>query len=253
MLWQQTLEKMRAMKLRGMVKGVEDQQNSKGHHDMSFEERLGCLVDYEHLDRENRKLDTRLRMAKFRQQACMEDVDFKHKRNLNRAQFLEFAKCRWAKEHKNILLTGPTGVGKSYLACALGNKACLEGFKVQYIRVPRFLTELTIGKGDGSYIKTMRALSKVDVLILDDWGIAKLTDDQRKEFLEVMEDRYELKSTIITSQIPVKNWHDIIGDSTIADAILDRIVHNSYRVELDGPSLREKDAKELEEKDRVKK
>ena len=253
MLWQQTLEMMREMKLRGMVKGAQEQENSKGHEGMSFEERLGHLIDYEHLDRENRKLSTRLRQAKFRQQACVEDINFKHKRNLNKSQFLELAKCRWIKEHKNILLTGPTGVGKSYLACALGNKACLEGFKVQYIRVPRFLTEIMIGKGDGSYLKIMKGLSKVDVLILDDWGISKLTDEQRREFLEVMEDRYELKSTIITSQIPVKSWHEVIGDSTIADAILDRIVHNSYRLDIDGPSLREKDAKEKENKGRVKK
>ncbi len=253
MLWQQTLEKMMAMKLRGMIKGVEEQQNSKGHQEMSFEERLGYLIDYEYLDRENRKLSTRLRQAKFRQQACMEDVDFKYNRNLNRSQFLELGKCRWIKEHKNIIFTGPSGVGKSYLACALGNKACLEGYKVQYIRVPRFLTELMIGKGDGSYLKMMKGLSRIDVLILDDWGIAKLTDEQRKEFLEVMEDRYELKSTIITSQIPVKNWHDVIGDSTIADAILDRIVHNSYRIELDGESMRKKDTKVEETKGRVKK
>lgn len=252
MLWQQTLEKMRELRLGGMVKGVEEQINGSGHDGLSFEERLGHLVDHEYLDRENKKLSTRLRQAKLRQQACIEDVDYKHKRNLNRAQFLELGKCRWIKDKKNIIFTGPAGVGKSYLACALGNKACLEGYKVQYIRVPRFLTELTIAKGDGSYLKMMRAIGKVDVLILDDWGISKLTDEQRKEFLEVMEDRYELKSTIITSQIPVKNWHDIIGDSTIADAILDRIVHNSYRIELDGDSLR-KNAKVEDGKGRVKK
>jgi len=252
MLWQQTLEKMREMKLRGMLKGAEEQESSTGYKKMSFEDRLGHLVDHEHLERENRRLSARLRQAKFRQQATMEDVDFKYRRNLVRSQFMEFGKCRWIKEHKNIILTGPSGVGKSYLACAIGNKACLEGYKVQYIRVPRFLTELMIGKGDGSYLKMMKALSRVDVLILDDWGIAKLTDEQRKEFLEVMEDRYELKSTIITSQIPVKNWHDVIGDSTIADAILDRIVHNAYRIELNGESMRKKDTKEDERKDRVK-
>lgn len=252
MLWQQTLEKMRELKLRGLLKGAEEQINGSGYHDLSFEERLGYLIDYEYLDRENRKLATRLRQAQLRQQACMEDVDYKHKRNLNRTQFLELGKCKWVKDKKNIIFTGPAGVGKSYLACALGNKICLEGYKVQYIRVPRFLTELTIAKGDGSYLKMMRGMAKVDVLILDDWGISKLNDEQRKEFLEVIEDRYELKSTIITSQIPVKSWHEIIGDSTIADAILDRIVHNSYRIELDGDSLR-KNAKVEDEKGRVKK
>ena len=243
MLWQQTLERLRAMKLRGMAKGLEEQENSKGHQAMSFEERLGYLVDYEYLERENRKLSSRLRQANFRQQACMEDVDYKYKRNLNRSNFLELGKCNWIREHKNIILTGPSGVGKSYLACALGNKACLEGFKVLYIRVPRFLTELLIGKGDGSYLKLLKSFSRVDVLILDDWGLSNLTDEQRKEFLEVMEDRYELKSTIITSQVPVKNWHEVIGDSTIADAILDRVVHNSYRIELSGDSMRKKGLK----------
>lgn len=254
MLWEQTLERMRMLKLLGMQKGIEEQKNNTLYNEMSFEERIGHLIEYEHLERENRRLSSRLRQAKFRQQASIEDVNFRHKRNLNKRQLVELSKCRWIKEHKNVFLTGPTGVGKSYLACALGNKACLEGFKVQYIRVSRFLTELMIGKGDGSYLKILRSLSKVDVLILDDWGISRLTDEQRKEFLEIMEERYELKSTIITSQIPVNKWHEIIGDSTIADAIMDRIVHNSYRIELDGDSLRKKNKpKENDKEDRLKK
>lgn len=238
MLLEPTLDKLKELKFWGMIKALEEQLEGRGANKMSFEERLGLLVDREIEERDNRKLKTRLRQAKFKQQACIEDLEFKASRNLDRSTVLGLAKCKWIKEHHNILITGLTGVGKSYLACALGHKACLEGFKTVYVRVTRLLSELGVARGDGRYEKMMMSLSKADVLILDDWGLNKLNDRERRDFLEIMEDRYELRSTIITSQVPVGKWHDLVGDSTIADAILDRIVHNSYRIELKGESMR---------------
>lgn len=249
MLWQQTLEKMRELKLLGMLQGLKSQSESKSFNKLDFEERLGLLVDQEYLDRENRRIKSRIRQAKMRQPACVEDVDFRARRNLNKSQFMNLVNCKWIKEHHNLIVTGPTGVGKSYLGCALGHKACLNGHKVLYMRLPRFLAEVGLSRGDGSYLRLMKSLTKVDLLILDDWGLSKLTDDQRKDFLEVMEDRYELRSTIITSQLPVSKWHEIIGESTIADAILDRLVHNSYRIELAGESMRKNKVKEENKKD----
>jgi len=238
MLTLPTLEKMRQLKLNGMVKAFEEQSKSSNYSKLSFEERLGHLVEQEALDRDNRKLSTRLKSAKLKHDACVENLDFKSNRKLERGMVLSLAQCKWIKEHRNILITGLTGVGKSFLACALAHKACLEGFSSLYLRVPKLLTELAVAHGDGRYQKIMTALSKVDVLIVDDWGLSKLNETERKDFLEIIEDRHELKSTIVTSQIPVKHWHELIGDSTIADAILDRLVHNSYRIELDGPSRR---------------
>lgn len=223
------------MKMSAMLDGAKNQKEQRSYDQMSFEERFGELVD-----RENRRLKSRVRQAKMRQQAYVADVDFRARRNLKKSDFLSLAKCSWIKEKRNLLITGPTGVGKSYLSCALGHQACLDGYKTLYIRLPRFLTELTIARGDGSYIKLLKSLLKVDLLVIDDWGLSNFTDDQRRDFLEVMEDRYEMKSTLITSQLPVKSWYDVIGESTVADAILDRLVHNSYRIELKGESLRKK-------------
>lgn len=248
MLWEQTLDKLKELKLFGMIQGLKRQEESKEYKKMDFEERVSLLVDQEYLDRENRRVRSRIRQAKMRQQACIEDIDFRARRNLNKTQFMSLSKCNWIKDHHNLIITGPTGVGKSYLSCALGHKTCLEGYKTLYVRLPRFLSELGVSRGDGSYLKLMRSLTKVDLLILDDWGLSKLTDDQRKDFLEVMEDRYELRSTIITSQLPVSNWHEVIGESTVADAILDRLIHNSYRIELTGESMRKNKIKEVKEK-----
>lgn len=235
-----TLDKLRELKFWGMLKELEMQINSKNAAKLSFEERLGLLVDQELMEREDRRLKSRLRQAKFKQRACIEDINFKHPRNLDRQLLINLSKCKWIKEHRNVIITGLTGVGKSYIACALGHRSCLEGYKSMYVRVTRLLSDLAIARGDGRYEKIMKLLSKVDLLILDDWGLKKLNDQERRDFLEIMEDRYDLRSTIITSQIPVNNWHALIGDSTIADAILDRVVHNSYRIELKGESLRKK-------------
>lgn len=238
MLTVPTLEKMRELKLSGMMKAFEEQSKSSSYLKLSFEERLGHLVEQEYLDRENRRLSSRLKNAKLKHDACVENLDFKNNRNLDKNLVLSLAQCKWIKEHKNILITGLTGVGKSFLACSLAHKACLEGFSSLYLRVPKLLVELSVARGDGRYQRLMTSLAKIDVLIIDDWGLSKLNEVERKDFLEIIEDRHELRSTIVTSQIPVKHWHELIGDSTIADAILDRLVHNSYRVELDGPSRR---------------
>lgn len=238
MLLAPTLDKLRELKFWGMLKALEEQLTSNSSKKMSFDERLGFLVDEELMDRENRRLKSRLRQARLKQKACIEDIDFKHPRNLNKSVIMDLSKCKWIKDHHNILITGLTGVGKSYIACALGHRACLNGYKSMYIRISRLLTELSVTRGDGSYEKLMKAIGKVDLLILDDWGLNTLNGQERRDFLEIMEERYDLKSTIITSQVPVGKWHELIGDSTIADAILDRLIHNSYRIELDGDSLR---------------
>ncbi len=238
MLLSPTLDKLRELKFLGMLKEFEEQLRSKSRQKMSFDERLGLLIDQEILERENRRLNSRLRQASLKQQASIEDIDFRHPRNLDKSTMMSLANCKWIKEHHNILITGLTGVGKSYIGCALGHKACLEGYKTIYIRLSRLLSNLIVARGDGRYEKIMKNLAKADLLIIDDWGLNKLNEQERRDFLEIMEDRYDQKSTIITSQVPVKKWHDLIGNSTIADAILDRIVHNSYRIELKGESMR---------------
>lgn len=238
MLLSPTLEKLRQMKLTGMAQGLEEQQNSKAYHSLVFEERLGHLVDKEKELREDRKLTSRLARAKLKQQACLEDVNYSHSRGLDRTLIRKLSTCAWIKEHHNLVITGLTGVGKSYIACALAHKACMDGFTSLYYRSSRLFTDLETAKADGRYPRVLQALAKVDLLIIDDWGLSKLNAREERELLEVMEDRYELKSTIFASQVPVKEWHELIPNKTIADAILDRVVHNSYRIELHGESLR---------------
>lgn len=249
MLLSPTLDKLRELKFWGMLKAFEEQLQSSSAKKMSFEDRLGLLVDEELMDRENRRLKSRLRQAHLKQSACIEDIDFKHSRNLDKKLIMDLAKGKWIKDHHNILITGLTGVGKTYIACALGHRACIKGYRAIYLRIPRLLSDLSVARGDGRYEKLMKSFSKVDLLILDDWGLSKLNCQERRDFLEIMEDRYDLKSTILTSQIPVNKWHDLIGDSTIADAILDRLIHNSYRLDLKGDSLR-KNKKQVKVKEK---
>jgi len=238
MLLSPTLEKLRQMKLTGMAEGLEEQQKQRSYEKLVFEERLGHLVDKEKELRENKKLTGRLARAKLKQEASLEDINYAHVRGLDRTLIRKLSTSSWIKEHHNLVITGLTGVGKSFIACALAHKACLDGYTSLYLRAPRLFTDLETAKADGRYQRVLQAMAKVDLLIIDDWGLSKLNSREERELLEVMEDRYELKSTIFASQVPVKEWHELIPNKTIADAILDRVVHNSYRIELSGESLR---------------
>ena len=243
MLKHPTLDKLHALKLAGMAAALADQSTIPDITDLSFEERLGLLVDREMTERDNRRMTSRLRRAKLRHTAILEDLDYRNSRGLDKGLVQSLAGCQWVKEHLNVLITGPTGVGKTWLACALAHKACREGYTAQYVRLTRLLRELTIAKGDGQYAKLLTNLAKVDVLILDDWGLMKLSAENRRDLLEVLEDRHGRRSTIATSQLPMDQWHDVIGDATLADAILDRLVHNAYKISLRGQSMRKRQAK----------
>ena len=243
MLKHPTLDKLQTLKLTGMVAALTDQMAMPDIDELAFEERLGLLVDREITERENRRLTSRLRRARLRHNAALEDIDYRSPRGLDKGLIQSLASCQWAKEHLNILITGPTGVGKTWLACALAHKACREGYTAQYIRLTRLLRELMIAKGDGRYPKLLANLAKVDVLLLDDWGLMKLNAENRRDLLEVLEDRHGIRSTIATSQLPIEEWHDVIGDPTLADAILDRLVHNAYKINLRGESMRKRQAK----------
>jgi DNA replication protein DnaC len=240
MLNNPTLEKLRSLKLSGMVKALEEQIGIPDLKELTFEQRLGLLVDREVTERQNRKLRTYLKKAKLRLNASLEDIDYRHPRGLDKSLTLSLASCQWIQEHNNILITGPTGVGKSYLACALAQKACRQDYRTLYFRLSRLLQELAMARGDGRYGKMLINLAKNDLLVIDDWGLVPLDDHGRRDILEILEDRHNVRSTIVTSQIPVQNWHEIIGDPTLADAILDRLVHNAYKITLKGESMRKK-------------
>ena len=243
MLTVPTLEKLRELRLDGMVRGFEEQLSSAECHALTFEERLGLLVDRELTERNNRRLKTRLQRAKLRQQACMEDIDYHQKPGLDKSLMKSLAVCQWIRDHLNVLIAGSTGVGKSFIACALGHRACLEGFKVFYARAPRLFGELEVARGDGRYVKLMNTIAKSHLLIIDDWGLSILTDKEQRELLEILEDRNGIHSTIIASQIPVENWHEVIGNPTLADAIMDRLIHSAYKINLKGESMRKKKSK----------
>lgn len=238
MLNHPTLAKLEGLRLFGMLRALNDQLHTPECASLSFEERLGLLVDRETTDRENQRLTARLKRAKLRQSAAPEDVDFRHPRGLDRSQFLALSSCAWLQSRDNLLITGPTGVGKTFLACALAQKACREGYTVLYARTGRLLGELTLARVDGTYPQRLAALARVDLLVLDDWGLAPWTAEQRRDLWEILDDRYERHSTLVTSQLPVDHWYAALGDPTLADAILDRLVHNAHKLTLQGESLR---------------
>jgi DNA replication protein DnaC len=243
MLTHPTLDKLQALRLHGMAKALSEQLPLPEISALSFEERFGLLVDRELTEREARRLTTRLRQAKLRQTACCEDLDYRQPRGLDKALVTSLATCQWVRDHRNVLITGPTGVGKTWIACALGQQACRDGWTTLYLRLPRLLPDLLLAKGDGRYPKLMTTLAKTELLILDDWGLAALSDENRRDLLELLEDRHERRATMVTSQLPVEHWHEALGDPTLADAILDRLVHNAYKIALHGDSLRKRSAK----------
>lgn len=239
MLTQPTIEKLHALRLGVMAEAWNAQAKNPQTTTLSFDERFGLLVDAEYLARDNRRLDRLLKDAQLRYPtACIEDVEPSSSRGLDKAQLRQFASGTWIHEHLNMVLSGKTGVGKSYIACALAQHACRKGYRVLYRRVPRLFDELALARAEGSYAKHLGKLSKVDLLLLDDWGLGSLKEPQRNDLLEVVEDRYARASTLITCQLPIDKWHQWIGDPTIADAILDRLVRNAYKVELTGPTRR---------------
>lgn len=238
MLTNQTLEELGRLKLTGMAEAFRQQLEQPETHALSFEERFSLLVDREVTYRENRRLVRLLRLARLKQAACVEDIDYKQRRGLERSLMAQLSTCDWVRAHHNVHLTGPTGTGKSWLACALGHQACRQGLSVRYERVPRLLETLRLARADGSLPKRLAWVARLDLLILDDFGLKPLTSSERHDLLEVVEDRHGTRSTIITSQLPISHWHEYLNEPAVADALLDRLLHNAYKIELKGESMR---------------
>lgn len=239
MLNQPTIEKLKALRLGGLLAAWTDQQKLPETNSLGFDERLGMLIDAEWMYRENKRISRSLKEAKLRiTEACIEGIDYPAKRELDKAIIRQLQTCQWVQEHQTVLITGATGTGKSYLACALTNQACRKGFRATYRRAPRLFDELKIARADGTYRTVLGRMAKVDLLVIDDFAVAPISDQERTDLLEVLEDRYGLRSTIVTSQLPTSNWHDYLGDPTLADAICDRLVNHAHRIVLKGPSRR---------------
>ena len=243
MLTHPTHDRLIALGLTGMAKALEEQRRHPDVEALSFEERLALLVDREAIERENKRLSNRLKFAGLRQTATIEDADMKVARGLDKALFAKLAAGDWIARHQNLAIIGQTGLGKSWLACALGHKACRDDRSVLYHRVPRLFDALALARGDGRHARMLKNLARVDLLILDDWGLGAITHEQARDLLEIMEDRHGRGSTIVTSQLAVEHWHELIPNPTIADAILDRLVHNAHRLVLEGESIRKRNAK----------
>ncbi len=241
MLTNHTLDQLHGLKLSGMAAAFAEQREQPTVHELSFDERFSLLVDREATYRENRRLTRLLQLARLRQPACVEDIDYKHKRGLDRAQVASLATCDWIRAHANLLITGATGNGKSWIAAAFGTQSCRHGLSVRYERVTRLVDDLRIARGDGSYGKRLIALAKTELLILDDFGLKPLTQAERHDLLEVIEDRHGTRSTLVTSQLPVARWHEYLNDPTVADALLDRVLSGAHRIELKGESMRRKE------------
>ncbi len=245
MLHHPTLDLLHELGLHGMARGFCELAQNPEASALEHREWLAILLEHEATMRQQKRFETRARTARLRHPASVEDVDYRAQRGLDRALFLKLAACQWIRDHRNLLLTGPCGTGKSWLACALGHKACRENLSVLYQRAPRLMAGLALARGDGRYAKLLRSLARVNLLILDDWGPEPLGPEQRRDLLEIVEDRYDTGSLLMTSQLPIERWYEIIGDPTLADAILDRVVHNAYRIELKGNSLRKRRAAEI--------
>jgi len=240
MLLNQTLEKLRALRLEGMTEALEEQRRQSDIAQLDFEERFGLLVERQWLWKANRSLATRLKKAQLKiANATLEDINYRHARGLKRAQIEQLRASGWVREHRNCIITGPTGIGKSYLACALGHQACRDGLRAQYFYAPKLFRSLETAHADGSLVGLLKALARLDLLLIDDLGLATGKAKGYRDLLEVIDDRVGHGATLLTSQYPVAQWHDTIGDSTVADALLDRLVHNAYRLELDGKSMRD--------------
>jgi DNA replication protein DnaC len=241
MLNHPTYDKLTCLKLFGMARAFAEQSALDLDH-LSFDERLGLLVDHETTERDGKALALRLLRAKLKPNTAAEDTDYRHARGLDKALFQRLLGGHWLAGKQNVLLTGPTGVGKTWLGCALAHQACRQGYSAYYVRLPRLLDELSIGRADGRYSKLLKQLARIDALVIDDWGLAVLDDVHRRDLLEVLDDRHGMRSTIVTSQLPIEHWHAAIGDATLADAILDRLVHNAHQLNLKGESIRKKRA-----------
>ena len=238
-LTEPTIDKLHALHLGAMAAAWAAQRENPKMNEVDFDGRFGMLVDAEHLARDNKRLARALREAKLRlPNACIEDIDYAAKRELDRSLVRQLGTCAWLGSHANVIITGATGTGKSYVACALAQQACRTGHRALYRRMPRLLEELALAHADGTYTRLLGRLAKVAVLVLDDWGLAPLREQERRDMLEIFEDRHGSRSTIVTSQLPVETWHDYVADPTIADALLDRVVHNAHRLKLKGPSRR---------------
>ncbi|MFT3912588.1 MAG: IS21-like element helper ATPase IstB [Anaeromyxobacteraceae bacterium] len=239
MLTEPTMEKLRALRLDALAAAWVEQQKNPEVQKLPFDERLGMLIDAQWLHRENKRLVRVLQEAKLRlANACIEDIDYPARRELEKATVRQLATCRWVEEHQNVVITGATGTGKTYVACALAQQACRKGFRAIYRRATRLNEELTLAHADGTYANLLARFARVDVLVIDDWGLAPPKDQERRDLLEIVEDRHGARSTIMTSQVPTTRWHDHIGDPTVADAVCDRVLHNSHRLVLKGPSRR---------------
>ena len=243
MLVEPTLEKLYALKLHGMAEAWQEQRQQPHSAELSFDDRFGLLVERQWLWKENRALAARLQYAGLKQSACVEAIDFRHPRGLQRAVIDQLASCDWIRQHRPCLITGPTGSGKSYLACALAHKACRAGFRSLYYYAPKLFRQLAQAQADGSLTRLLKKLSRIDLLLVDDWALVPVQPDQYHLFHEILDDRHDSGATLITSQYPVDTWHQLVGDATVSDAILDRLVHSAYQLQLTGDSMRKRQAK----------